>query len=181
MSSASSGRQVVCYEKIHSGRQAVHPGLIEAMYTGPTVYQPPREAMYSASTVYQPPREALNVSRNDLILGKVTYIVITVYPTQPLQPYNGSNDSVLSTSRCPLGPYSSLKKNFSFLLCFTPLKLNFFFFSMLNFPSKMRLAGMCFSCAACLCGIENYSHITMNIRRGQHPLVKIELNKLELL
>ena len=73
--------------------------------------------------------------------------------------------------------YSSLKRNFSFLLCFTPLKLNFFFSSILNFPSKMRLAGVCFSCAACLCGIENYSHITMNIRRGQHPLVKIELNK----
>ena len=34
--------------------------------------------------------------------------------------------------------------------------------------------GMCFSCAACLCGIENYSHITM---RGQHPLVKLELKR----
>ena len=27
------------------------------------------------------------------------------------------------------------------------------------------------------CGIENYSHISMNIRRGQHPLGKIVLKK----
>ena len=77
---------------------------------------------------------------------------------------------------------SSLKKNFSFLLCFTPLKLNFFFSSILNFPSKMRLAGVCFSCAACLCGIENYSHIrtkwmltSPNLGEVSIHFVKIEL------
>ena len=63
-----------------------------------------------------------------------------------------------------LQQYSSLKKNYSFLLCFTPFKVNFFFPSILNFPSKMRLAGVCFSVQpACV--------------RGQHPLVKIELKK----
>ena len=69
------------------------------------------------------------------------------------------------------------EKEFFIFIVFYPAKTQFLFFSILNFPSKMRLAGVCFSCAACLCGIENYSHITMNIRRGQHPLVKIELKK----
>ena len=71
-----------------------------------------------------------------------------------------------------MGEYSSLKKNFSFLLCFTPVKLNFFFSSILNFPSKIRLAGVCFSCAACLCGLENFSHI-----KERSASIKIELKK----
>ena len=77
------------------------------------------------------------------------------------------------------------EKEFFIFNVFYSLKTQFLFFSILNFPPKMRLAGVCYSCAACLCGIENSSHITMNIRRGQHPLVsfkgvKTQMNIIEI-
>ena len=65
------------------------------------------------------------------------------------------------------------KKEFFIFIVFYPSKTQFLFF--LNFEFSLQdEAGWC---VFFLCGIENYSHITMNIRRGQHPLAKIELKK----